>query len=144
MSCNLLKRFVATAKHAVLGLLRSLTPNLHPTLPIRINAIAPHWTETGIVTKEHTAVLGEGKYQSADVAGRSATILMADKKRHGELVYSECGRFMDLENGEKGYHALTKRMLGKEEGEEVLEVKVLQRLAELKVEMERQGKKGGK
>jgi len=96
------------------------------------------------VTKELTAVLGEGKYQSADVAGRSATILMADSTRHGELVYSECGRFMDLENGEKGYHALTKRMLGKEDGEEVLEVKVLQRLAEVKAEMERQGKEGGK
>lgn len=30
-----------TAKHGVLGLMRSLEPILHPTLPIRINAIAP-------------------------------------------------------------------------------------------------------
>ncbi|KAF2818457.1 NAD(P)-binding protein [Ophiobolus disseminans] len=134
-------RFPATdytvAKHAVLGLLRSLTPNLHPNLPIRINAIAPHWTQTGIVTADLTAVLGEGNYQSADVAARSALVLMADGERHGELVYSEAGRFRDLENGERGYHALAKRMVGKGQGEEVLEIEVLVRMAEMKAEMER-------
>jgi hypothetical protein len=53
---------------------------------------------------------------------------MADEKRHGELVYSECGRFMDLENGEKGYHEVTKRMLGMEE--ELRETSVLRGLRE--------------
>jgi len=59
---------------------------------------------------------------------------MADGERHGELVYSERGRFMDLENGEKGYHEVTKRMLGIEE--ELLETSVLRGLKE-----EREGQK---
>ncbi|KAF1361335.1 NAD(P)-binding protein, partial [Lizonia empirigonia] len=102
-----------TSKHAVLGLMRSLTGHLHPTLPIRINAIAPSWTDTGILSPPVLAALGD-KVQSADVPARSVTVLMADKKRHGELVYSECGHFLELENGEKGYHHLTAQMLGVE------------------------------
>jgi hypothetical protein len=64
------------------------------------------------VPKAVISALGEGNYQSADVVGRSVALLMTDEKRHGELVYSECGKFMDLENGEKGYHEITKGMLG--------------------------------
>jgi hypothetical protein len=41
---------------------------------------------------------------------------MADGERHGQLVYSECGKFMDLENGEKGFHAFMGGML---DGEKV-------------------------
>ncbi|KAF2024644.1 NAD(P)-binding protein, partial [Setomelanomma holmii] len=100
-----------TAKHAVLGLLRALYGHLYPKLPIRINAIAPSWTATSIVPKEVLVALGEGNYQSPDVVGRSVTLLMADKERHGELIYSECGKFKDLENGEKGFHAAMKKML---------------------------------
>lgn len=74
--------------------------------------------------------LGEGNYQSPDVVGRSVTLLMADKDKHGELVYSDCGRFRDLENGENGYHAVTKRMLGVEEGGEMSETGVLRKLQE--------------
>ncbi|KAH7385222.1 hypothetical protein DE146DRAFT_194072 [Phaeosphaeria sp. MPI-PUGE-AT-0046c] len=100
-----------TSKHAVLGLLRALHPQLHPLLPIRINAIAPSWTQTGIVPSSVIAALGEGNYQSADVVARSVTVLMADKARHGELIYSDRGQFKDMENGEKGYHALTSKMV---------------------------------
>jgi cobyrinic acid a,c-diamide synthase len=70
--------------------------------------------------------LGEGNYQSADVVGRSVTLLMADTGRHGELVYSECGKFMDLENGDRGYHAMTRKMLGVVEGSEAM--KLLEKL----------------
>jgi NAD(P)-dependent dehydrogenase (short-subunit alcohol dehydrogenase family) len=125
-TCN-----AATTKHAVLGLLRSLTPQLHPKLPIRINAIAPSWTETAIVPKQIIAALGEGNYQSADVVGRSVTLLMADKERHGELIYSECGKFMDLENGDKGFHALTKKMLRLGEEEELSETGVFAKLTKI-------------
>ncbi|KAH3947277.1 hypothetical protein HBI56_140580 [Parastagonospora nodorum] len=129
-----------TSKHAVLGLLRALTPNLTQSPhPIRINAIAPSWTATNIVPQAVISALGEGNYQSADVVGRSVTLLMADEKRHGELVYSECGRFMDLENGERGYHELTKRMLGVEG--ELRETSVLRGLRE-KLEGKGEGEKG--
>ena len=114
----------ATTKHAVLGLMRSLTGHLYPQLPIRINAIAPSWTDTGILTPAVLAAIGEGNCQSADVPARSATVLMADKRRHGELVYSERGHFTEMENGEKGYHNLTANMLGLKKEEDLPELKV--------------------
>ncbi|KAF1912789.1 hypothetical protein BDU57DRAFT_521344 [Ampelomyces quisqualis] len=123
-----------TAKHAVLGLLRSLHGHLYPKLPIRINAIAPSWTETAIVPREVIAALGKGNYQSADVVARSVTLLMADATRHGELVYSDCGKFKDLENGEMGYHAVTRRMLGVGDGGEMSETGVLKKLSKLAAE----------
>jgi NAD(P)-dependent dehydrogenase (short-subunit alcohol dehydrogenase family) len=109
---------LATSKHAVLGLMRSLTQHLHPTLPIRINAIAPSWTATGIMPPGAVAAIGEAQFQSPDVPARSAVLLMADGKRHGEMVYSEKGKFVELENGEAGYHRFAAGMLGigKEEG----------------------------
>jgi hypothetical protein len=131
---------LATTKHAVLGLLRALYGHLYPKLPIRINAIAPSWTDTGIVPREVLAALGEGNYQSADVPGRSVTYLMADKNRHGELIYSDRGQFMDLENGEKGYHALTKKMLGVPESEDLSELGVMKDLLKMKEEMLKTGK----
>lgn len=69
--------------------------------------------------------LGAGNYQSADVVGRSVTLLMADENRHGELIYSECGKFRDLENGPKGYHEMIKKMLEVGEGEQVIDTGVL-------------------
>lgn len=136
----LTKWILATTKHAVLGLLRALHPHLTP-LPIRINAVAPSWTETGIVPKEIIAALGEGNYQSADVVGRSVVCLMADTRRHGELVYSDRGKFMDLENGEKGYHALTKKMLEVEADGELSELSVFEKLKEGRIEEGREGDK---
>jgi hypothetical protein len=98
--------------------MRSLTQHLHPTLPLRINAIAPSWTATGIVPPEALAAIGEAEFQSPDVPARSVVLLMADGKRHGEMVYSEKGRFVELENGKAGYHGFAAGMLGigKEEG----------------------------
>jgi hypothetical protein len=110
--------------------LRALHGQLHPKIPIRINAIAPSWTDTGIVPRYIFAALGESNYQSADVVGRSVTLLMADDERHGELIYSECGKFWDMENGEKGFHALTKKMLEVPENEDLAELDVFRKLAE--------------
>jgi hypothetical protein len=56
---------------------------------------------------------------------------MADKERHGELIYSECGKFMDLENGDKGFHALTKKMLRVGEEEELSETGVFAKLTKI-------------
>lgn len=125
----------------MLGLLRALYSHLYPQLPIRINAIAPSWTDTGIVPREVLAALGEGNYQSADVVGRSVTFLMTDKERHGELIYSDRGKFMDLENGERGYHALTKRMLEVEETEELAELSVFRKLTKMQEDAESNGSK---
>jgi hypothetical protein len=61
---------------------------------------------------------------------------MADEKRHGELIYSECGKFRDMENGEKGYHAITKKMLGVPENEDLAELDVFRKLVEAQREKE--------
>jgi hypothetical protein len=55
-------------------------------------------------------------------------LLMADQKRHGELIFSECGNFRDLENGERGFHAVTKGMLGISEREELLITQVMEKI----------------
>ncbi|KAJ4308855.1 hypothetical protein N0V94_009185, partial [Neodidymelliopsis sp. IMI 364377] len=105
-----------TAKHGVLGLLRSLGPQLHPALPIRINAIAPSWTASGIVTDNLLNAIGEANYQFADVPARSVALLMADETRHGELIYSEVGKFKEIEHGEEGLLAFSKKTLGVTDG----------------------------
>ncbi|CAO2653561.1 Nn.00g029720.m01.CDS01 [Neocucurbitaria sp. VM-36] len=128
-----------TTKHAVLGLVRSLHGHLYPKLPIRINAIAPSWTNTGIVPPHILAALGEGNFQSADVVGRSVTVLMASQQRHGELIYSDRGKFLELENGEKGYQEMTKRMLNVDQGEEFSEISVVKTLLVMKEEADKKG-----
>lgn len=109
--------------------MRSLSTHLHPTLPIRINVIAPSWTDTSLVDPGVIAAIGQDKFQSADAPARSATLLMADRQRHGELVYSKCGNFKDLENGENGYHHLTAVMLGLSNEEELGELKLTREVA---------------
>ncbi|KAL6160602.1 hypothetical protein ACJQWK_02321 [Exserohilum turcicum] len=118
------------SKHAVLGLTRALYRELHPKLPIRINSIAPSWTDTAIVPREVIALFGEGSYQTADVVARSAMILMVDQTRHGEMVYSDRGKFVEMENGATGFHAQTKKTLGFAEDEETSEAKAWQRAQE--------------
>lgn len=100
-----------TSKHGVYGLLRSLYCNLHPKLPIRINSVAPSWTATNIIPQELLDVLGEAT-QTPDVVARSVTLLMADKQRHGQMIYSDRGIFTDIESGENGLDGLSKKMLG--------------------------------
>lgn len=112
----------ATSKHGVLGLLRALQPQLHPKLPIRINAVAPSWTNTPIVPRAVVAAVGESNIQSPDVVARSVALLMADKTRHGELVYSAVGEFVEMENGETGFHALTKQMMERAKRDEKKEL----------------------
>ncbi|GME48532.1 short-chain dehydrogenase reductase sdr protein [Neofusicoccum parvum] len=76
------------AKHGVLGLLRALVPALHPLHhPIRINAIAPSWTDTGIVPGDVIRQLGCAVMEPGDVA-RAALHQMADGTRDAQLVYS--------------------------------------------------------
>jgi hypothetical protein len=98
-----------TAKHGVYGILRAMHENLYPNLPVRINAVAPSWTETGVVPKELIAVIGQENVQSPDVVARSVICLMADQGRHGQMIHSEKGIFRELENGENGYVFLGQR-----------------------------------
>jgi NAD(P)-dependent dehydrogenase (short-subunit alcohol dehydrogenase family) len=129
----------AICKHAILGILRALYTPLYPNLPIRINAVAPSWTNTPLMTREVVAALGEGNCQSADVVARSVVLLMSDGKRHGEMVYSKRGNYTEMENGDKGFHALVKGMFGVGLKEERIEVKNYKKLSGVLAEMERKG-----
>src|ERR1051326_3088398 len=56
------------------GLMRSLVPVLHPQIPIRINALAPSWTETGIVNRSIEAI--GASVQGPEHVARAAVLLM--------------------------------------------------------------------
>ncbi|KAK4543155.1 hypothetical protein LTR36_005933 [Oleoguttula mirabilis] len=87
------------AKHGVLGFLRGMVPNLKTSgLPIRINALSPSWTVTGMVPEAIVHALGAG-VQTPEVVARSAVLLMADESRNGQLIYSWEGRYMEIEEG---------------------------------------------
>jgi len=78
--------------------MRGIVPLLKDSdVPLRINAIAPGWTLTGMVPKEAIEAAG-GRTQTPDVAARSVAVLMADTARQGELIYSEQGKFIELES----------------------------------------------
>lgn len=87
----------AAAKHGVLGLMRSIVPNLQRTKsPIRINAIAPSYTITGIVPEVAKDIIGNS-VQSAETPAESTAILMADSSRQGQLIYSVRGKQVEIE-----------------------------------------------
>lgn len=90
------------AKHGVLGLMRTLSSYLHnpnndlTQTRVRVNGIAPSWTETSLTPREPVEAAGI-HIQSPDVAARSALYLMADTTRHGQLLYSRDARFVEIE-----------------------------------------------
>ena len=88
----------AVAKHGVLGLMRALQPVTNNSkLPVRINAIAPSWTNTGIVPAELVKQVAGVAVQEPDVVARSVACLFTDRNRHGELIYSVEGRFKEID-----------------------------------------------
>lgn len=91
-SASSFQRFQAVdytiAKHGVLGVMRALVPHLSPKLPIRINAIAPSWTDTGIVPADLVRATGALVMEPPAVA-RSALFLMAADARNAHLLYSQ-------------------------------------------------------
>lgn len=65
---------------------------------IRINAIAPSYTMTGVMDGHPQArVLLHERMQTADVPALSTAILMADSTRQGQLIYSSLGRQVEIE-----------------------------------------------
>lgn len=69
-----------SAKHGVLGWMRGIVPNLIDAgLPIRVNAIAPSWTRTGLVPQEVLDVVIDAEWQGPEVVARSVAILYVDR-----------------------------------------------------------------
>ncbi|KAF2502316.1 putative oxidoreductase,short chain dehydrogenase [Lophium mytilinum] len=87
-----------TAKHGVLGLVRSVKAQLPPALNIRINCLAPEWTDTGLVKSTFFRSL-DVPVQGPEVVALSAALCMADGARNGQLILSKEGKFKELEGG---------------------------------------------
>lgn len=94
-------RFVdyATSKHAVLGFMRGVAANLVDRgLPLRINCVAPSFTNSAMLPEALFAAAGHPDLlQPAEAVARSALLLMADDRRQGQVIFSSCGRFAEIE-----------------------------------------------
>ena len=86
-----------TTKHAVLGFMRGIVPLLQPSIPVRVNCIAPSWTSTGLVPEGAVEQLAGIGIQTPAVVARSVVVLMADDQRDGQLIYSVQGRYIEAE-----------------------------------------------
>lgn len=88
------------SKHGVLGFMRGMNSSIAQAgLPIRINAIAPSWTVSRILdTHEMFEEVG-GLVQPASAVAPSVALLMADEGRNGQLIFSERGRYWEIEEG---------------------------------------------
>ena len=86
------------AKHGVLGFMRGMNSSLQAAeIPIRINAIAPSWTETGILPIHAMFTEVGGLVQPASAVAPSVALLMADPQRNGQLIFSEKERYWEVE-----------------------------------------------
>lgn len=87
----------ATAKHGVLGLMRALTASLQPSIPVRVNAVAPSWTATGIIPPGLLEKFVGVSSQPADVVATSVACLMAASQRSGQMIYSANGMYTEAD-----------------------------------------------
>jgi NAD(P)-dependent dehydrogenase (short-subunit alcohol dehydrogenase family) len=65
-------------------------------LPVRVNAVAPSWTVTGVVPAKIMEQLGEPMQSPGDVA-RATALLMADRSRQGHLVHIGLGKYKEID-----------------------------------------------
>ncbi|KAL2869244.1 uncharacterized protein BJX67DRAFT_379274 [Aspergillus lucknowensis] len=98
-----------TSKHGVLGILRGLVAHLDPAV-MRMNAVAPSWTVTSIVSAALVEQMAS-TFQSPEAVARSVLLLFADQTRHNEVIYSYTGRFREINLGEGGILASARRTM---------------------------------
>ncbi|KAJ6014427.1 hypothetical protein N7540_009018 [Penicillium herquei] len=105
------------SKHGVLGMLRGLVGGLDGK--VRINAISPSWTKTGILATYSPLFEKIGvDMQSPDVVARSAVLLFADQERNGDVIYSWGGSYREVNNGQGGLLEHATGILPNSENEE--------------------------
>lgn len=89
----------STAKSGVLGFARGFGRLVEAAgLPIRVNCLAPSWTATQVLPDLEMllkAVAQES--QSPAVVARAVAYLMADKSRHGEVIFVCDGKYKEIE-----------------------------------------------
>ncbi|KAK5704907.1 hypothetical protein LTR97_002018 [Elasticomyces elasticus] len=115
----------ASSKHGVIGLLRSTSMHAKSSaLPIRINAVAPSWTRTGLVTLSEDDFQKLGvESQAPEEVARGVALLATDEERSGQCLYIRGGQAIELE--EPMHAEMLKRFRLSGLGEEAERVKVM-------------------
>lgn len=127
------------AKHGVLGLMRTLSSYLHKPnadlarTSLRINAIAPSWTETSLTPRETVEAAGL-RIQPPEAAARSALYLMADTTRHGQMLYSREGRVVEIEEPMLAHMRMMMQIVPREEKSEDTETEECWKMLEVAME----------
>ncbi|KAG9240187.1 hypothetical protein BJ878DRAFT_430833 [Calycina marina] len=87
------------AKHGVLGFGRGLARLMvAASSPIRVNILAPSWTSTNVLPNVAGIMQAVShRSQSPDVVARLTVLLMIDEKRHGDIIYADDGKYMEIE-----------------------------------------------
>lgn len=76
-----------------------MVDRLHPNLPIRINWIAPSWTDTGMIPRpilEVSEKLGFQFQTPRDVA-LSVAYLAATEEFHGHVLHSSKAKYQEVD-----------------------------------------------
>lgn len=87
------------AKHGVLGLIRGIGYQLEGK--VRLNAVAPSWTATGVVPTAFIEDLGVA-VQGPEVVARSVALLFSDQQHHQDVIYSWDGKYLEVNNAKGG------------------------------------------
>ena len=112
------------SKHGVLGMIRGLVVGFEGH--IRLNAIAPSWTASGIVPPGFLESAGVMP-QTSEAVAKSVVLLFVDEKRHGEVIYSWDGLYREINNAKGGLLESAERLLGNAANEE----RVMRKLVEV-------------
>ncbi|KAJ5721497.1 uncharacterized protein N7483_009431 [Penicillium malachiteum] len=88
------------SKHGVLGMVRGLTDSLKEK-GIRLNAVAPSWTDTKLISLAARAYY-KMKTQTPEVVARSVVLLFVDQSRCGNVLYSKDGIYQEINMGKNG------------------------------------------
>ncbi|CRL26592.1 Short-chain dehydrogenase/reductase SDR [Penicillium camemberti] len=102
-------------KHGVLGLIHGIGYQLEGK--VRLNAVAPSWTATGVVPTSFIEDLGVA-VQGPEVVANSVALLFSDQQRHQDVIYSWDGKYLEVNNAKDGLLAATNGILGNSANEE--------------------------
>ncbi|ETI26513.1 hypothetical protein G647_03290 [Cladophialophora carrionii CBS 160.54] len=97
----------ATAKHGLLGLVRTLGPDLH-RVNVRINLMCPFWTDTGIIPPDLLAKNASAKrsMQPPSACARAVAHLGMDPSCSGKVIYVASSTYTDVDAGLMATRAL--------------------------------------
>ncbi|KAJ5115236.1 hypothetical protein NUU61_000995 [Penicillium alfredii] len=109
------------SKHGVVGLLRGMVSQLEGE--IRINAVAPSWTDSAMIPKPILESLGVTA-QPAEAVARSVLFLFVDRARHGDVIYSWEGKYREVNNSGDGFLAHAASILPNSKNEEGIVTKI--------------------